>query len=95
MELSKEEVEHIAVLARMGLSDHEKERLRQQLSDILQNMEILGEVDTENVPPTAQSISLRNVFREDESRPSLETKDIMANAPARDGDSFKVRPVLE
>ena len=65
MKLSREEVIHIAALARMGMSEAEIEKAREQLSNILENFEVLKEIDTTNVPPTAQSINLQNVMRED------------------------------
>ena len=95
MKLSREEVLHIARLARVGLTDDEINRLSEQLSNILENFEILQSVDTSNVPPTAQSIALQSVFREDEVAPSLPPDDILANAPRREGDCFRVRAVLE
>jgi len=95
MKLSREEVIHIAALARMGISDAEIEKAREQLSNILENFEALKEIDTTGVPPTAQSIHLQNVLREDSPRPSLPMEDVLANAPDREGDLFKLRPVLE
>jgi aspartyl-tRNA(Asn)/glutamyl-tRNA(Gln) amidotransferase subunit C len=95
MKLSREEVVHIAALARMGISDAEIEKAREQLSNILENFEVLKEIDTTNVPPTAQSIHLQNVLREDSPRESLPMEDVLANAPDREGDLFKLRPVLE
>ena len=95
MKLSREEVEHIARLARLGLSEAEIEKLRLQLSNILENFEILKQLDTTDLPPTAQSITLQNVFRPDEAKPSFPTDDILANAPQRESDSFKIRAVLE
>jgi aspartyl-tRNA(Asn)/glutamyl-tRNA(Gln) amidotransferase subunit C len=95
MKLSREEVLHIARLARLGLSDEEVERAREQLSHILENFEILKSVDTDGVPPTAQSLALQNVLREDESCESFPRKEILANAPQQDEDSFRVRAVLE
>lgn len=95
MKLSREEVLYIARLARLGISDEEVERAREQLSDILENFEILQSVDTENIPPTAQSLALQNVLREDESCDSFPRKDILANAPQEDEDSFRVRAILE
>ena len=64
MKLSREEVLHIALLARLGLAEEEVDKLREQLSNILENFQVLQEVDTTNVPPTAQSIALQNVLRE-------------------------------
>ena len=95
MKLSREEVIHIAALARMGLSEAEIEKAREQLANILENFEVLKEIDTTNVPPTAQSINLQNVMRDDIPRESLPVEDVLANAPDREDDLFKLRPVLE
>jgi aspartyl-tRNA(Asn)/glutamyl-tRNA(Gln) amidotransferase subunit C len=95
MKLSREEVLHIARLARLGLTEAEVARLGEQLSNILENFEILRQVDTGNVPPTAQSVALQNVMRDDEVAPSLPPGDILANAPRKEGDCFRVRAVLE
>jgi len=88
MKLSREEVIHIAALARMGLSEAEIEKAREQLANILENFEVLKEVDTTNVPPTAQSINLSNVMREDTPRESLAVEQVLANAPDREEDLF-------
>jgi aspartyl-tRNA(Asn)/glutamyl-tRNA(Gln) amidotransferase subunit C len=95
MKLSREEVVHIAMLARMGMTDADIEKARVQLSNILENFDVLKDVDTDNVPPTAQSISLNTVMREDNPRPSLSVEDVLANAPDREEDLFKLRAVLE
>lgn len=95
MALSREEVEHVAYLARLGLSEEEKATLQEQLSSILEHMRSLGELDTSQIPPTAQVIPLRNVMRADEPRPSLPREDVLANAPDREGDFFRVPPVLD
>ena len=95
MRLSREEVLHISRLARLGLSNEEVETARGQLADILENFEVLQQVDTESVPPTAQSITLQNVLREDEPCDSFPRDEILANAPRTEEDSFKVRAVLE
>ena len=95
MKLSREEVMHIAALARLGITENEIEKAREQLSNILENFEVLKEIDTTNVPPTAQSINLVNVMRDDVPQPSLPAEDILANAPDREGDLFKLRAVLE
>ncbi len=94
MKLGHEEVLHIALLARLGLDEVEVERFREQLSNILENFEVLQEVDTEDVPPTAQSIALQNVMREDKVEPSYPIEDILANAPRPDEGHFRVRAVL-
>ena len=88
MKLSREEVIHIAALARMGLSEAEIEKAREQLANILENFEVLKEIDTTNVPPTAQSINLSNVMREDTPRESLAVEQVLANAPDREEDLF-------
>jgi len=93
--LSREEVRHIARLARLGLSDEELERFREQLSNILENFEVLKEVDTGNVPPTSHPIPIHNVVREDEATPSYPRSDILANAPREENGYFRIRAVLE
>ena len=95
MKLSREEVLHIARLARLGLSEAEVEKFREQLSNILENFEVLKKVDTSNVPPTAQSIDLQNVVREDEVAPSSAQDEVLSNAPHREGEYFRVRHVFE
>ena len=95
MKLSREQVLHIARLARLGLTEAEVDRLREQLSNILENFEVLQQVDTSNVPPTAQSINLQNVTKSDEATTSLPPNQILANAPRREEDRFRVRAVLE
>jgi aspartyl-tRNA(Asn)/glutamyl-tRNA(Gln) amidotransferase subunit C len=95
MKLSREEVQHIALLARLGVTDAELERFREQLSNILENFEVLQQVDTTDVPPTTQSIPLQNVTKDDEVAPSLPPDDVLANAPQREGEFFRVKAVLE
>ncbi len=96
MQLSREEVLHIALLARLGLTETEVDSLREQLSNILENFEVLQQVDTTDTPPTAQSIPLQNVMRpDDEIVSSLPPSQILANAPQREEDFFRVRAVLE
>jgi len=95
MKLGREDVLHIALLARMGLSETEVDKFREQLSNILENFEVLQQVDTSGVSPTAQSIALQNVVSDDEVAPSLPKNQVLANAPQKDGDFFKVRAVLE
>ena len=95
MKRSRDEVLHIARLARVALTEDEITRMSEQLSNLLENFVILQQVDTEGVPPTAQSVTLQSVMREDEVSPSLPPEDILANAPRREGDCFRVRAVLE
>ena len=95
MKLSREEVLHIALLARLGVTEEDVEKFREQLSNILENFEVLQQVDTSDVPPTAQSITMRNVMKDDEAVNSLPPAEILANAPQKEEDFFKVRAVLE
>ena len=95
MKISREEVLHIARLARVALTEDEITRLSEQLSNLLENFEILQQVDTTDVPPTAQSVALQSIMRDDEVTPSFSPEDILANAPRRDEDCFRVKPVLE
>jgi aspartyl-tRNA(Asn)/glutamyl-tRNA(Gln) amidotransferase subunit C len=95
MKLSREEVLHIGLLARLGLTEAEVDRLGEQLSNILENFEILQQVDTSGILPTAQSIPLQNVTKDDEVTPSLDQSQILANAPRKEGNLFRVRAVLE
>jgi len=95
MKLSRDDVLHIALLARLGLTEEEVNRLSEQLSNILENFEVLQEVDTSSIPPTAQSIALQNVMKHDEATNSLPQSEILANAPRKAGDWFRIRAVLE
>ena len=95
MKLSREEVLHIARLARLGVTDADVDKFREQLSNLLENFEALQEVDTEGVPPTAQSIALHNVVSDDEVAPSLTPDQVLANAPRKEEGFFRVRAVLE
>ena len=95
MKLSREEVLHIALLARLGLTESEVDKFREQLSNILENFEVLQQADTTNVPPTAQSIPLQNVMKTDEVSDSLPQEQVLANAPRKEGEYFRVRAVLE
>jgi len=95
MKLSREEVLHIAALAKVGVTDADVENFREQLSNILENFEALKKVDTSGVPPSSQSIDLENVIMSDEVQPSLSMEQVLANAPQREGDFIKVKIVLE
>jgi len=86
---------HIAQLARIALTEEEITRMGEQLSDLLEHFEVLQKVDTTDVPPTAQSVDLESVMREDEIKPSLSPEDVLANAPLREDDLFRVKAVLE
>ena len=95
MPLSKEEVRHVAQLARLHLSDEELGRFTHQLSQILDYAAALRELDTTGVIPTSHAIPMRNVFREDEVRPSLERDKALANAPDGHESSFRVPRIVE
>ncbi|MFQ6019898.1 MAG: Asp-tRNA(Asn)/Glu-tRNA(Gln) amidotransferase subunit GatC [Dehalococcoidia bacterium] len=95
MPVSREEVEHIAKLARVGLGEEDVAKFQEQLSSILDYFDILRQLDTEGVPPTTHTLPLDNVIRPDDPGPSLDKNDALANAPQREGDLFRVRAVLE
>ncbi|MBI4289805.1 MAG: Asp-tRNA(Asn)/Glu-tRNA(Gln) amidotransferase subunit GatC [Chloroflexi bacterium] len=95
MALSREEVRHIALLARVGVTEEEVERFREQLSNILENFQALQKVDTRDVPATGHAIEMKNVIRPDEIAASLSQDDALANAPRREGEFVRVRAVLE
>ena len=93
--LSRADVEHVAHLARLGLTDAELSRLEVELNHILDQYAILAELPTDDIPPTAQTIELENILREDVVRPSLPVEAVLANAPARDGDFIVVPAILD
>jgi len=93
--LSREEVRHIAKLARLKLTEEEVEKFQQQLSEVLDYIEVLNELETKDIEPTAQVTGLENVFREDEVTPSLEPRQALSCAPAKGGNFFKTGVVLE
>ena len=89
------DIEHVARLARLELTDEEKARLREQLGLILEHAAKVREVAAEDVPPTAYAIPRSNVFRPDELAPSLPTEEALANAPEAEADRFKVPRIVE
>lgn len=95
MSLSREEVLHIAQLARIGLTDADVEKFQSQLSHILEQFATLRRINTDGVPPTAFALPLENVMRDDVVQPSDDVETVLANAPAREGNYFRVRRVLE
>ena len=95
MAISRADVQHVAHLARLGLTDDELDRFAEQLSHVLQAMETLREVDTSAIPPTAQVIPLRNVMRDDVARPSWPVEEIAKNAPRQQQGQFVVPEVFE
>ncbi len=92
---SMEEVQHMARLARLQLSPAELEQMREQLSAILDYIEVLREVDTSAIPATAQVLPLENVTRPDRVTPSLPPDEVLFNAPDQEEGLFRIPPVLE
>ena len=95
MSIDRSQVDHAADLARLALSDDERERLRGELGQILQAFEALNTLDTEHIPPTAQVIPLGNVERDDKVADSLPLNSVLANAPGVEDGQIRVPPVLE
>jgi aspartyl-tRNA(Asn)/glutamyl-tRNA(Gln) amidotransferase subunit C len=93
--ISRDDVLHVALLARLHLDDDEVDRMQAQLSNILDAIETLRDVDTSHVGPTASVIRLENVMREDEPRPPMTRDAVLANAPLRDDPFLRVPTVLE
>jgi len=89
------DIDHVARLARLDLTNEERERLREQLGAILEHAATVGEVATADVEPTAYAIPRSNVLRSDEPRPSLPVEDVLANAPDREDDRFRVPRIVE
>jgi aspartyl-tRNA(Asn)/glutamyl-tRNA(Gln) amidotransferase subunit C len=94
MKISPEEAKHVADLARLEMTPEEVELMTRQLDGILSYVAKLNELDTEGVQPTTHAISIVNVFREDQVKPSLDREDVLANAPQQDGESFVVPKVI-
>ena len=92
MAITREEVLHVAKLARLELTDDEVERLTEQLGAILEAVSKVSELDLSDVPPTSHPLELVNAWAADELHESLPLDDAFANAPAREGDLFKVPP---
>jgi aspartyl-tRNA(Asn)/glutamyl-tRNA(Gln) amidotransferase subunit C len=95
MALTPEQVEHVAALARLGITAAERLRFAEQLSGILDHFQALQALDTEQIPPTAQVLDLRNVMRPDEVRPSLPQGEVLRNAPRAQDGFFRVQAILE
>jgi aspartyl-tRNA(Asn)/glutamyl-tRNA(Gln) amidotransferase subunit C len=93
--ISLAEVEHVARLARLALSAEEKERMRRELDGILAYIDKLRALDTGDVEPTSHAVPLTNVMRQDEPRPPFPRPDMLANAPERHGELFRVPKIIE
>ena len=92
MAITRDEVLHVARLARLALTDEEVVRLTAELDAILEAVSKVSELDLADVPPTSHPLDLVNVWDEDEPRPSLSLDEVFANAPARENDLFRVPP---
>ena len=95
MSLSRSDVEKIALLARLELTDDEKELYQEQLSAILDYAQRLNQLDIADVPPTASAVDLRNVMRDDVIEPGLSTEDALFNTIEKALDQFKIQAVLD
>jgi len=93
--IDDKDVEHVARLARLALSDAEKARMREQLAKILQYIDKLKELDVAGIEPTSHAVPLVNVMRDDEVVPSRPREDMLANAPDRAGEFFRVPRIIE
>jgi aspartyl-tRNA(Asn)/glutamyl-tRNA(Gln) amidotransferase subunit C len=94
MSVTRKQVEHIAELARLNLDENELEEYTTQLNQILEYVEKLNELDTENVKPLSHPVEGTNVFREDELKPSISREEALKNAPSKDEEFFKVPKVI-
>ena len=93
--LTAEEVRHIAALARIGMTDEDLDKMRAEMSHILENFDVLDKVDTDAVVPSAHSVDLTSVMREDKARDSYPRDSMLANAPLTEGVYVRVKAVLE
>ncbi|HET8578373.1 MAG TPA: Asp-tRNA(Asn)/Glu-tRNA(Gln) amidotransferase subunit GatC [Methylomirabilota bacterium] len=93
--ITLKEVEHVARLARLELSDADKERMRRELDSILSYIDKLRALDTDGVEPTSHAVPMTNVMREDAPRPSFPQEEMLTNAPERSGEFFRVPKIIE
>ena len=93
--ITKKEVEHVSRLARLGLSDEEKETFTKQLNNILTYVEKLNELDTKDVEPTSHVLQIQNIFKVDEIRESLPRERALSNAPDRTDEFYRVPKIIE
>tara|TARA_A100001037_G_C14980913_1_gene558036 strand:+ start:154 stop:453 length:300 start_codon:yes stop_codon:yes gene_type:complete len=94
-DLTSEAIRHLASLTRISMSDEEVEKMRDEMSNILDNIAVLNEINTDSVDPTGHSVDLTSVLRDDVSKDSFSTTDILSNAPNHDEDLIKIKPVFE
>ena len=95
MSLERSEVEQIALLARISLTPEEVGLFQDQLSQLLEQFQVLSELDTTDVPPTGHAVDLEAVMRDDDDEDSLDPEDVLRNAPNPEGEYFRVKAVLE
>ena len=95
MPLSRDEVLHVAKLARVGLTEADLEKFQQQLSNILDHFDVLKQIPTEGVPPTMHTLPLEGVMSSDQPRKSLTQDEVLANAPSQQDGYLRVRAVLD
>jgi aspartyl-tRNA(Asn)/glutamyl-tRNA(Gln) amidotransferase subunit C len=94
MPITREQVLHVAALARLDLREDEVDRLTRELGAIIEAVSKVAELDLADVPPTSHPLDLVNVWGDDEPRPSLTLEEAFVNAPAREGDLFRVPPTV-
>lgn len=95
MSIDRDAVDHVALLARLALSEEERERLREQLSVILEHINVMSEADTSSVPATAHILPVENVMRPDIAQPCADSQELVERAPAYENDYIRVRAVLD
>lgn len=94
MSISKKDVEHVAKLARLELTEEEKVLYTEELNAVLGFMDTLNQLDTSGVPPTSHVLDIKNVFREDVVEPSMDPEEVVANAPAAKDNQFRVPKIM-
>lgn len=95
MTIDRKTVDHVARLARLALSEEDRERMSAELTVILEHAEKIQALDLDGIEPTAHAVQLENVLREDEVRPSLSPQDALANAPEAEDGRFRVPRIVE
>jgi aspartyl-tRNA(Asn)/glutamyl-tRNA(Gln) amidotransferase subunit C len=95
MPLDRSAVDHVARLARLDLTDEERDRMQKELTGILEHAEKIQSLDLDDIPPTSHALPLSNVLRPDEARLSLPPEEALANAPAAEDGRFRVPRIIE
>ncbi|MCK4777563.1 MAG: Asp-tRNA(Asn)/Glu-tRNA(Gln) amidotransferase subunit GatC [Actinomycetia bacterium] len=94
MALTKKDVEHIALLARLALTEEEKEKFREQLSQVLDHADKIAQLDTKNIIPTSHVLPIENVFREDKETECFSKEEALSNAPEKEDGAFVVPKIV-